>query len=99
MSTDTMIIYVGVGLYFAAMLTVGYLVKNKVNTSEGYLVAGRSFSLVMNAPALTACFLGGSLILSLPGLAYGMGVWNDDAMWGGAVSLGGVICLLLAGFF
>ena len=99
MSTDTIIIYVGVGLYFAAMLTVGYLVKNKVKTSEGYLVAGRSFSLIMNAPALTACFLGGSLILSLPGLAYGMGVWNDDAMWGGAVSLGGVICLLLAGFF
>ncbi len=99
MSTDTIIIYVGVGLYFAAMLTVGYLVRNKVKTSEGYLVAGRSFSLIMNAPALTACFLGGSLILSLPGLAYGMGVWNDDAMWGGAVSLGGVICLLLAGFF
>lgn len=99
MSTDLIIVYIGVGLYFAAMLTVGYLVKSKVKTSEGYLVAGRSFSLAMNAPALTACFLGGSLILSLPGLAYGMGVWNDDTMWGGAVSLGGVICLILAGFF
>lgn len=98
MSQDTIIIYIGVGLYFAAMLTVGYLVRNKVKTSEGYLVAGRSFSLWMNAPALTACFLGGSLILSLPGLTYGMGIWNDGAMWGGAVSLGGVFCLLISGF-
>lgn len=99
MSSDTIIIYIGVGLYFAAMLTVGYLVRNKVKTSEGYLVAGRSFSLMMNAPALTACFLGGSLVLSLPGLVYGMGVWNDSTMWGGAISLGGILCLLLAGFF
>ncbi len=96
---NTTIVYIGVGLYFAAMLTVGYIVKSKIKTSEAYLVAGRSFSLMMNAPALTACFLGGSLVLSLPGLAYGMGVWNDDTMWGGAVSLGGVICLLLAGVF
>ena len=99
MSTEKIVIYLGVGLYFAAMLMVGYLVRNKVKTAEGYLVAGRSFSLAMNAPALTACFLGGSLVLSLPGLAYGMGVWNDSTMWGGAISLGGVICLLLAGFF
>ena len=99
MTASTIAIYVGVGLYFAAMLTVGYLVRNKVQTSECYLVAGRSFSLAMNAPALTACFLGGSLVLSLPGLTYGMGVWNDETMWGGAVSLGGVFCLLIAGFF
>ena len=99
MSSNMVLVYIGVGLYFAAMLTVGYIVKSKIKSSEAYLVAGRSFSLLMNAPALTACFLGGSLILSLPGLAYGMGVWNDEAMWGGAVSLGGCICLLLSGFF
>ncbi|MBQ4133340.1 MAG: hypothetical protein IJD04_06370 [Desulfovibrionaceae bacterium] len=99
MSTDMIVVYIGVGLYFAAMLAVGYVVKSKIKSAEAYLVAGRSFSLLQNAPALTACFLGGSLVLSLPGLVYGMGVWNDGAMWGGAISLGGCICLLLSGFF
>lgn len=99
MGTDMIITYMGVGLYFMGMLLVGYVVKSKIKSAEAYLVAGRQFSLLMNAPALTACFLGGSLVLSLPGLVYGMGVWNDATMWGGAVSLGGVICLLISGFF
>jgi Na+/proline symporter len=92
-------IYIGVGIYFAAMLSVGYIVKNKIKATEDYLVGGRKFTLLFNAPALTACFLGGSLILSLPGATYGMGVWSDSAMFGSAISLGGIFCLLIAGFF
>lgn len=92
-------IYIGVGVYFAAMLAVGYIVKSKIKVTEDYLVGGRKFTLLFNAPALTACFLGGSLILSLPGATYGMGVWNDSVMFGSAISLGGIICLLIAGFF
>ncbi len=92
-------IYIGVGIYFAAMLSVGYIVKNKIKATEDYLVGGRKFTLLFNAPALTACFLGGSLILFLPGATYGMGVWSDSAMFGSAISLGGIFCLLIAGFF
>jgi len=99
MSTETIAIYIGVGVYFAAMLLVGYMVKNRVKTSEGYLVGGRKFGLLFNAPALAACFLGGSLILSLPGVTFGLGIWNDGAMWGINSSLGGILCLLIAGFF
>lgn len=92
-------IYLGVAIYFAAMLAVGYFVKSKIKATEDYLVGGRKFTLFYNAPALTACFLGGSLILSLPGATYGMGIWSDSAMFGSALPLGGIICLLIAGFF
>ena len=73
-------VYVGVGIYFACMIMVGYVVKSKVKTAEGYLVAGRAFGLLQNSMALTACFLGGSLVLSVPGLTLKYGVWSDDAM-------------------
>ncbi len=81
------------------MVLVGYLVRKKASTAEGYLVAGRQFSLLFNAPALTACFLGGSLVLALPGLIYSTGVWDDNKLWGASSVLGGIFCLILAGIF
>ena len=92
-------LYIGVIIYFACMIMVGFLVRKKASSAEGYLVAGRQFTLLFNSAALTACFLGGSIILSLPGLTYGMGIWNDDNMWGASSALGGIFCLLLAGLF
>ena len=92
-------VYIGVGIYFACMIMVGYMVKSKVKTAEGYLVAGRSFGLLQNSMALTACFLGGSLVLSVPGLTLKYGVWNDDAMWGATAVIGGIFLLLIIGFF
>lgn len=92
-------VYIGVGMYFACMICIGYLVKSKVKTAEGYLVGGRSFGFIQNSMALTACFLGGSLILSVPGLTLKFGIWNDDAMWGAMAVLGGILCLLIAGIF
>ena len=38
-------VYVGIAIYFSCMIMVGYLVKSKVKTAEGYLVAGRAFGL------------------------------------------------------
>lgn len=81
------------------MISVGFLVRKKAGTAEGYLVAGRQFNLFCNSAALTACFLGGSIVLSLPGLVYGTGIWNDAKMWGATSTLGGIFCLLLAGLF
>ncbi len=96
---NTTALYIGVIIYFACMIMVGFLVRKKASTAEGYLVAGRSFGLLFNSAALTACFLGGSIILALPGLVYGMGIWNDGKMWGASSALGGIFCLLLAGLF
>ena len=92
-------VYVGVGIYFACMIMVGYVVKSKVKTAEGYLVAGRAFGLLQNSMALTACFLGGSLVLSVPGLTLKYGVWSDDAMWGATAVIGGIFLLVIIGFF
>ena len=83
-------LYVGVAVYFACMILVGFLVRKKASSAEGYLVAGRQFGLLFNSAALTACFLGGTVILSLPGLTYGMGLWSDDKMWGATAGLGGI---------
>ena len=76
-------LYIGVGVYFACMIAIGFIVRSKVKTAEGYLVAGRSFGFLQNSMALTACFLGGSLVLAVPGLTLKFGIWNDEAMWGG----------------
>lgn len=92
-------LYIGVIIYFACMISVGFIVRKKAGTAEGYLVAGRQFNLVCNSAALTACFLGGSIVLALPGLVYGTGIWNDGKMWGATSALGGIFCLLLAGLF
>ena len=92
-------VYVGIAIYFSCMIMVGYLVKSKVKTAEGYLVAGRAFGLLQNSMALTACFLGGSLVLSVPGLTLKYGIWNDDAMWGATAVIGGIFLLVIIGFF
>lgn len=92
-------LYIGVLAYFACMIGIGFMVRSKVKTAEGYLVAGRSFGFLQNSMALTACFLGGALMLSVPGLTLKFGVWNDTAMWGATAVLGGIVCLLIAGVF
>ncbi len=92
-------LYIGVGVYFACMIAIGFIVRSKVKTAEGYLVAGRSFGFLQNSMALTACFLGGSLVLAVPGLTLKFGIWNDEAMWGATAVLGGIFCLLIAGIF
>lgn len=91
--------YIGVTIYFACMIAIGFMVRSKVKTAEGYLVAGRSFGFLQNSMALTACFLGGSLVLAVPGLTLKFGIWNDEAMWGATAVLGGIFCLLIAGLF
>ena len=57
----------GLGAYMLVMILVGYLVKDRIKTSEDYLVAGRSFGLFFNSATLVACFIGGSpLSFSVP---------------------------------
>ena len=57
-------LYIGVVIYFACMIMVGFLVRKKASSAEGYLVAGRQFTLLFNSAALTACFLGGDMGLT-----------------------------------
>ncbi len=81
------------------MILVGYLVKDRIKTSEDYLVAGRSFGLFFNSATLVACFIGGSMLIATPGRIYSVGIWDDLYLSGGALFIvgGGLLCLLLVG--
>lgn len=89
----------GVGVYFAIIIFVGYLMKNRNKGAEDFLVGGRSFGLFFNTGTLTACWVGGVMVIGMPGTLYGFGVWDSEARWGLLVSYGGMSCLLVAGLF
>lgn len=91
---------IGLGAYFALMLGIGFWVKNKISTAEDYLVAGRSFNMFFNTATLTSCFIGGAVVIAIPGTTYSTGIWNDEFLWGSIISAGGgVACLVVAGLF
>lgn len=92
-------ILLGVGVYFALIIFVGYMMKNKNKGAEDFLVGGRSFGLFFNTGTLTACWVGGVMVIGMPGTIYGFGVWDSEARWGLLVSYGGMCCLLIAGLF
>ena len=91
----------GLGAYMGLMILVGYLVKDRIKTSEDYLVAGRSFGLFFNSATLLACFLGGTMLIAVPGRIYSVGLWDDVYLSGGALSIvgGSFLCLLIMGTF
>ncbi len=91
----------GLGAYMGVMILIGYLVKDRIKTSEDYLVAGRSFGLFFNSATLVACFIGGSMLIAAPGRVFSVGIWDDVYLSGGSLVVmgGGLLCLLLVGSF
>lgn len=92
-------VIIGIVCYFALIILVGYLMKNKNKGAEDFLVGGRSFGLFFNAGTLTACGLGGSLLIGVPGTIYSCGIWDSDARWGVLVTITGIGCLVVLGAF
>lgn len=92
-------IVIGIFCYFLGIIFVGYLLRHKNKTAEDFLVGGRSFGILFNAGTLTSCWVGGALIVGIPGTFYSLGIWNSDAMYGILVSFGSAGCLILAGMF
>ncbi|MBQ4132126.1 MAG: hypothetical protein IJD04_00115 [Desulfovibrionaceae bacterium] len=96
---ENMGVIIGILCYFAGMILVGFLLRNKNKGAEDFLVGGRQFGLFFNAGTLTACFLGGGLLISSPGLLLGCGIWNDDIKFGWLMTFGAIPCLVGAGLF
>lgn len=91
---------VGIIVYIIIVILVGLYAKRKIKNAEDFLVAGRALSLPFNSATLTAAFFGGVIIVGVPGVAFDVGIWNDDASWGLIAGIGGpVLCLILAGTF
>ena len=92
-------VIVGICCYFWGMILVSFLLRNKNKDAEDFLVAGRSFGVFFNTGTLTACWLGGAIVVAAPGLLATHGIWDDEAQYGFVLELGSAMCLLLAGVF
>lgn len=99
MDSDHILLLAGIGGYFAVMIFIGYLMKDKNKGADDFLVGGRSFGVPLNSAALTAAWVGGVLIIGVPGVVYTDGIWNSETMWGNIVTIGGNFCLLFAALF
>ncbi|MFT4605409.1 MAG: SSS family solute:Na+ symporter [Rhodothermales bacterium] len=87
-------IYVGIGLYLAAMLVIGFIASKKVSTSGDFLVAGRSLPLWLTVGTLSATWFGGGLVLGAAGTAFSEGFYGVIAD-----PFGAALCLLVSGLF
>ena len=99
MDSDHIMLLAGICGYFAIMILIGYLMKDRNKGADDFLVGGRSFGVPLNSAALTAAWVGGLLIIGVPGVVYTDGIWNSETMWGNIVTIGGNFCLLFAALF
>ena len=90
----------GLAFYLGLMVLIGYLVKDRIKTSEDYLVGGRSFGLFYNSGTLAACFLGGGILIGASGKIFSVGIWDNNLSGGALLLIGGfLMCLFMAGTF
>ncbi|OIP28805.1 MAG: hypothetical protein AUK47_29100 [Deltaproteobacteria bacterium CG2_30_63_29] len=87
-------VLIGVVIYLAAMLYIGYLASKRIESNTDFLVAGRRLGLFFCTGTLFATWFGSGTCMGGAGNAYlfgNQGVIFDP--WGAAV------CLIIAGFF
>lgn len=70
--------YVVIGVYFAAMIGAGYWGLKKADSAEDYLVAGRRLGPLMFVGTLSAVVLGGASTIGSVSLGYQYGI---SGMW------------------
>lgn len=70
--------YVVIGAYFAAMIGAGYIGLRKARSAEDYLVAGRRLGPLMFIGTLSAVVLGGASTIGSVSLGYQFGI---SGMW------------------
>ncbi len=70
--------YVVIGAYFAAMIGAGYWGLKKADSAEDYLVAGRRLGPLMFVGTLSAVVLGGASTIGSVSLGYQFGI---SGMW------------------
>lgn len=68
--SDQIWLYIALGVYFAAMLLIGYLAYRRTSGHEGYMLAGRGLPPWVAALSAGASDMSGWLIMGLPGAIY-----------------------------
>lgn len=93
-STSQTIFWIGIGIYLAAMLFIGFLCSRKVNSMNDYLVAGRRLPLWMATATLLATWFGAGSCMGVAASVYG-----DDVRSVIPDPIAAGISLILAGIF
>ena len=74
--------FVAMSLYVAAVIVIGlYYAKRASESSDNFLIGGRSLGPWVTAMAAEASDMSGWLLMGLPGVAYWFGL--SDALWTG----------------
>src|SRR5690606_37705087 len=68
--SDQIFIYIALGLYFAAMLLIGYLAFRRTSDHEDYMLGGRNLPPWVAALSAGASDMSGWLVMGLPGAIY-----------------------------
>lgn len=71
---DQVYLYIALGIYFAAMIAIGYLAFRKTSDHEDYMLGGRGLPPWVAALSAGASDMSGWLIMGLPGAIYATGL-------------------------
>ena len=93
MSTETTI-FIGVGIYLALMLVVGFYASKKTHSVTEFVVAGRGLPIWLCSTTIVATWFGGGTMMGAAGAAYDHGLLGVIAD-----PLGAALTLFLIGFF
>ncbi|MCZ6854386.1 MAG: sodium:solute symporter family protein [Gammaproteobacteria bacterium] len=93
MATET-IIFIGVAIYIAMMVTVGIYASKKTHTATEFIVAGRSLPIWLLTTTIIATWFGGGMLIGGAGAAYDNGLLGNIAD-----PFGATVCLMLVGLF
>jgi SSS family solute:Na+ symporter len=77
--------YLILGLYFAFVLGIGWLVKRRVSTSEDFLTSGRSVPVWITSLAFIAANLGAQEVIGMCASGAKYGIMTAHFYWIGAV--------------
>lgn len=94
MSTDNLIPLIIILLFLVGIILVGKIASRRVDSSDDYIVAGRSAPLFLIVGTLFATFWGGGTIIGATGAAYNDGIFGvvEDPFAAG-------LALILLGIF
>jgi Na+/proline symporter len=93
LSTEA-IIYVGVGIYLVVMLIIGIWASSRTDSTDNFIVAGRSMPIWLASATLAATWFGGGTIIGAAGASYEGGLLGVIAD-----PFGAALVFFLVGFF
>ena len=80
MDSNKLQTFIAMALYIAVVIGIGIRYAKKANeSSDNYLIGGRSLDPWVTAMSAEASDMSGWLLMGLPGVAYWMGI--SDAAW------------------